>query len=171
MFPTYPAKAKTRKSFDIPGHVHELTFSTKNRHKFLAMPEIAKYFVENLDNVRKDFDLEILAYVVMPEHCHILILPNHEHYSISKILRAAKAPVALYALKQYPELREQCAVVKQGGLTTYQFWQPGGGYDRNMWTDEAIQNSIAYIHNNPVKRYLSNTPKDWPWSSASRPLK
>jgi len=135
------------------------------------MPQIAEYFVENLKRVRSSYDLDILAYVVMPEHCHLLLLPNQEQYSISTILRVIKAPVAKYALNQFPKLRDQCTVMATDDVQSFQFWQPGGGYDRNMWTEEAIQNSIVYIHNNPVKRGLCATPEDWPWSSASRPLK
>lgn len=163
-------KHKTRKALNIPGHAHELTISTKNRLQFFNNSLIAEYFIANLSIVRETHQLDILAYVVMPEHCHMLVYPNQEIYSISTILTDIKSPVSKFAFANFPEFREQCSFVRPSKGIEYQFWQPGGGYDRNMWSDEAIQNSIAYIHNNPVKRGLCSAPEDWKWSSASNPL-
>ncbi|MFM9874205.1 MAG: REP-associated tyrosine transposase [Fimbriimonadaceae bacterium] len=171
MYPAYPDKAKTRKSYSTPGHAHELTFSTKNRRAYLTIPEIANYFIQNLNQVKESHQLEIHAYVIMPEHCHLLLWPTQEQYDISKIIRHIKAPVGRYALKTFPHVREQSQLLRSGSKSLYQFWQPGGGYDRNMWSDDAISNSIEYIHNNPVKRGLCETPESWPWSSASNPIK
>jgi putative transposase len=46
------------------------------------------------------------------------------------------------------------------------FWQPGGGYDRNITSTEALRAMIDYIHANPVRRGLVARPEDWEWSSA-----
>ena len=44
--------------------------------------------------------------------------------------------------------------------------QEGAGYDRNLYTEVAVENSINYIHNNPVRKGLCEKPTDWKWSSA-----
>ena len=49
----------------------------------------------------------------------------------------------------------------------YQFWQDGGGYDRNLRTAEELREMLKYVHNNPVRRELVARPEDWPWSSAN----
>ena len=46
------------------------------------------------------------------------------------------------------------------------FWQPGGGYDRNITSTEALRAVIDYIHANPVRRGLVARAEDWEWSSA-----
>jgi len=46
------------------------------------------------------------------------------------------------------------------------FWQPGGGYDRNIRKAKTAWASVAYIHDNPVRRGLVRRPEDWEWSSA-----
>ena len=46
------------------------------------------------------------------------------------------------------------------------FWQPGGGYDRNITSTEALRAMIDYIHANPVRRGLVARVEDWEWSSA-----
>ena len=48
----------------------------------------------------------------------------------------------------------------------YQFWQDGGGYDRNIRNAKALREMMGYIHDNPVKRGLAERAEDWPWSSA-----
>ena len=48
----------------------------------------------------------------------------------------------------------------------YQFWQDGGGYDRNLRSVRDTHEKLYYIHNNPVIRKLVARPEDWPWSSA-----
>jgi len=48
----------------------------------------------------------------------------------------------------------------------YRFWQKGGGYDRNITKIETIINSIRYMHNNPVRKQLVDTPEKWYYSSA-----
>jgi len=47
------------------------------------------------------------------------------------------------------------------------FWLPGGGYDRNIETSTALLRMIDYIHMNPVRRGLIETPSEWKWSSAA----
>ena len=46
------------------------------------------------------------------------------------------------------------------------FWQAGGGYDRNIRDEEEMLEKARYIHANPVRRGLVDSPADWKWSSA-----
>jgi hypothetical protein len=48
----------------------------------------------------------------------------------------------------------------------HRFWQPGGGYDRNITSSEALRAVIDYIPANPVRRGLVARAEDWEWSSA-----
>ena len=52
------------------------------------------------------------------------------------------------------------------GKKTFRLLQPGGGFDRNLWTAKAIHYSINYIEANPVRAGYVETPEEWPWSSA-----
>ena len=158
---------KERYAINTPGHAHELTFSTYNRQQFFRDPLLARCVCENIFSAAKNANFKVWAFAIMPEHCHILIHPQDENYTISRILKSIKAPVARQSFELRPEIREKCRVPSEKRSDLFQFWQPGGGYDRNMWTSEALKASIDYIHNNPVKRNLCVTPEDWQWSSAS----
>ncbi|MFG0242492.1 MAG: hypothetical protein ACF8R9_06910 [Phycisphaerales bacterium JB054] len=35
-----------------------------------------------------------------------------------------------------------------------------------IWNEDAIRKTARYIHDNPVRRGLAETPEDWAWSSA-----
>jgi hypothetical protein len=44
--------------------------------------------------------------------------------------------------------------VREGRRLRHRFWQPGGGYDRNITSTEALRAVIDDIHANPVRRGL-----------------
>ncbi len=61
---------------------------------------------------------------------------------------------------------ERLTARQPGGKVERHFWQPGGGYDRNIVSNDALYHAIKYIHANPVRRNLVARPTDWAWSSA-----
>ena len=48
----------------------------------------------------------------------------------------------------------------------HRFWQPGGGYNRNITRISTLRSMIEYLHGNPVRRGLVAKAEDWEWSSA-----
>ena len=100
---------------------------------------------------RHEFDL--LAFVSMPEHVHLLVLPRTVESSVSALLYAIKRPfsyrVKQSLIEQDTPLLEKLTVRQRPGVMTFRFWQEGCGYDRNLWTSAAIQSAIEYIHMNP----------------------
>jgi putative transposase len=133
--------------------------------------------MEALVAARSKIDFDLWAYIIMPEHAHLLVWPR-EATTVSEILRLVKLPVAkrtllwaqghhAFASKSMAPaamLREM-ADTAPDGRTSYRFWQRGGGYDRNLWSPEEIHEKIHYIHANPVRRGLVERLEDWPWSS------
>jgi putative transposase len=107
----------------------------------------------------------------MPEHAHVLVFPLNEIYDVSNILQSIKQSVSRRAtnyLRQHAQdWLDRLKVVWPDGRMEHRFWQQGGGYDRNIFTPEAVWASIDYLHNNPVHRKLAALATDWPWSSAN----
>ncbi|MBW2621321.1 MAG: transposase [Deltaproteobacteria bacterium] len=159
---------KRRKIYDYPGHAHYLTFSCFHRQAFLTGSNALSWLVEFIETARCSVPFDLWAYVFMPEHVHILLRP-HEGIKISAILKQIKQPVAIRAVKHIkahaPEFLKQMRDLQLNGRYTHRFWQRGGGYDRNLWTQKDIHTKIRYIHANPVRRGLVSSPADWPWSS------
>ncbi|MGZ0170932.1 MAG: hypothetical protein ACKVHE_15360 [Planctomycetales bacterium] len=106
----------------------------------------------------------------MPEHVHLLVLPGGPNSKISRLLARMKPPTSreirnLLESNRSP-LLEQLTVRERPGKYCFRFWQEGPGFDRNIFTPEAISASINYIHENPVKRGLYQRAIDFKWSSA-----
>src|SRR5437870_813663 len=110
-----------------------------------------------------------LDYALMPEHVHLLVYPGDVPERMSAFLRGVKEPVARKAIhyleRHAPQWLER-VTVREGPRLRRRFWQPGGGYDRNITSVEALRAVIDYIHANPVRRGLVSKPEDWQWSSA-----
>ena len=63
-------------------------------------------------------------------------------------------------------LLKRLTVRERPGKFCFRFWQEGPGFDRNIFSPDALSASINYIHNNPVQRKLCKRATDWKWSSA-----
>ena len=159
---------KRCRRYDIAVHAHYLTFSCYHRQPFLAKPRPINWLVEAVSAARSKTRFDLWAYVIMPDHAHLLIWPR-EGVQISSILHAVKLPVARRALvwARKHSIRSLACMehTTSGGQVSYRFWQRGGGYDRNIWTVEEIAEKVDYIHGNPVRRGLADHPAQWRWSS------
>jgi putative transposase len=161
---------KTCKRYNTPGDAHALTFSCFGRQPLLSSDRSKEWFLRSLSAARTKHRFALWAYVLMPEHVHLVIFPEHDPYSISDILSAIKQPVTRQALKYVrahapdalPRMRDERA----HGKVSHRFWQRGGGFDRNLVKPEAVHATIDYVHANPVRRGLVACPEDWAWSSA-----
>jgi putative transposase len=163
-------KHKTCQRWNQPGDAHELTFGTFGGYKLLARERTCRWLVDTIAKARLRHDFAVIAYVIMPEHVHLLLLPRRTAYDISTILKAIKFPVAWRARRFLESTRSiwlsKLADHGRTGRGTFRFWQRGGGYDRNVQNYETLGSMVDYIHNNPVRRGLCAQTTDWEWSSA-----
>jgi putative transposase len=165
--PTQPGKKV--KHYDLPGDAHYLTFSCYGGLPLLSKDRSRLWFIDALKKARAKHAFDLWAWVIMPEHAHLLIFPRAAKYKTSKILASVKKPVG-YKAVQYlrqnaPSFLERLTV-RTRNRTYRRFWQAGPGHDGNLYELEAVYNAIGYIHNNPVRRGLVDHPTDWLWSSA-----
>ena len=85
---------KKCKRLNFPGDAHELTFSCYNKQTFLLDNLVRLKLCETIAVARELHNFDLWAYVIMPEHVHLLIWPRDDYYSISKILTTIKQPVS-----------------------------------------------------------------------------
>ena len=160
---------RRNKSYNEPGHAHELTFSCF-QGLLLSGERTRRWFLEALDSARRRLQLALWAYVIMPEHVHVIVWPRERDYQIRLIRTALKVPVQRRALaflrRQAPAFLQRLRDRQPNGKVHDRFWQRGGGYDRNITDATTLRTMIEYIHNNPVRRGLVEQATDWPWSSA-----
>ena len=114
----------------------------------LRQPEIA-VLVEGALRFFHGERYGLRAWVVMPNHVHVLFLV--QEVPMSQVLDSWKG----YTARQANKL-----LGREG-----QFWQEGY-WDTYMRDVEHEQQTVRYTENNPVKAGLTKTPQDWSWTSA-----
>ena len=159
-----------RRSYNEPGHAHELTFSTYKGYKFLSRDRTRHWLIESINEARESLGFDVWAYVIMPEHVHLIVHPWTSEYEISKIIGRIKEPVGRRAIEYIqstsPEWLDRITR-NRGRRVERLFWQTGGGYDRNITRGSTLLKMVDYIHMNPVRRGLVDQVADWRWSSAA----
>ncbi len=120
--------------------LHFLTFSCYQRLPLLNTSTARELFETELERVRIWYGLLVHAYVVMPEHVHLLVSEPER----------GKLSVAIQILKQ-------TVSYKLRPRTVPRFWQ-ARYYDVPIWTEKKRTEKLRYIHRNPVKRGLVSTP-------------
>jgi putative transposase len=114
----------------------------------LRRPDIAM-MIESSLLFRQGVQYGLRAWVVMPNHVHLLFLV--QDVPMSKLVEAWKGFTAKEANK---------LLGRKG-----QFWQ-NGYWDTYMRDAEHEVSTRRYIENNPTKAKLAISPKQWPWGSA-----
>jgi len=114
----------------------------------LQQPEIGR-MVEDSLRFRHGEDYELRAWVVMPNHVHLLF--KVFGVPMSQLIDAWKGFTAKQANK----------ILGRHG----KFWQDGY-WDTFMWDEDHERRSRKYIENNPIKAGLVADCKAWPLGSA-----
>lgn len=155
-----------RRTYNDPGHAHELTFSVYRRTRLFDDAVACRCFLAGLDAVRARHGYEVWAYVLMPDHVHLLVWPKEPGYRIETFRQAVKGRFARDTLARLEDDGDPrlARFVLQGRR---RLWQPGAGYDRNLYSSQALLASVEYIHANPVLAGLAARASDWQWSSAA----
>lgn len=166
-----PQYQKQCHRWNFPGNAHALTFSCFQRQRFLSRDRSRGWMADAICLACERHRFHIWAYVIMPEHVHLLVCPEQSKYDISKFLATMKQSVSqtskAYLRKNAPHFLPRMADRASSGKTVFRFWQRGGGYDRNIDEPQIAWFEINYIHANPVRRALCQRPVDWFWSSAA----
>jgi REP-associated tyrosine transposase len=163
-------RSRRRKSYNIPGHAHELTFSCFQRYKFLQAVRCCQWLAAALNAARERHGFWLWAYVFMPDHVHLILYPFRTEYDMAAILKGIKQPVgdraiAFLEAENSPWLARLTR--RRGSRSESLFWQSGGGYDRNITCPRTLLRMIDYTHENPVRKKLASAAQDWEWSSAA----
>jgi putative transposase len=165
------SRRKTCKRYNNPGEAHALTFSCFHRQAFLSKDRSRQWLVDGISRACQKHHFHIWAYVIMPEHAHLLVWPTELVYNVSLLLNSIKQSVAKKALSYVRRVSPgflRCMEDRQpNGKIHHRFWQRGGGYDRNIIEPATAFQQIEYMHNNPVRRGLCEKAEDWYWSGAA----
>jgi REP element-mobilizing transposase RayT len=100
----------------------------------------------------------LLAWVIMPNHVHVLFQPANG-WTVAKIVASWKK----YTARKICDYRRANSANQEIGdprVWHREYW------DRYMRDEQHLQRAVEYIHQNPVKAGLVGQAEAWPWSSA-----
>ena len=155
-----------------PENLYFIT-TTAVHHKHLFRRDVNKrIIIDSLNYMRVNKWLNLYAFVVMPNHIHIMVrfLTNT---TLSDGIREFKKHTAKQIIRQYQAEDNRRALdflfqaATQVSKQKYKIWETG--YDaRDVYSPKFLRQKITYIHNNPCQPHwhLAEEPELYPWSSA-----
>ena len=144
-----------------------ITTTTKNWVNIFDIDSCKKVVVDSLKFCSSKYFADIIAYVIIPNHIHVILFFQNET-KLSDFMRDFKKfssrNIRLELQKgKYINILNQLEFQK--GEQIYKVWQDR--YDAKVIRgNEMLLTKIIYIHNNPVKNGLVLNVEDWKNSSA-----
>ncbi|MBN1211986.1 MAG: transposase [candidate division Zixibacteria bacterium] len=135
------------KRYYSSGRYYFITSVTHNRKRILV--DNANLFKTTVDNIKQRVNFEMIAWVLMPDHFHVIIDPNKATPATN--IKRVKLTFAYHYRKENQLYR---AKVWQS-----RFW------DHIIRDQRDMNRHIDYIHYNPVKHGMVKSPFAWPESS------
>ena len=144
-------------------HLHFITTSCYRRLPFLGSARSRDTFLSVLEQTRQRYRFVVVGYVVMPEHIHLL-LTEPEVGTPSTVMQVLKQRTARALLPKRKRRNPRQRSLFEDEPKRRAFWQ-ARSYDFNVWTKKKRVEKLRYMHRNPVKRGLVESPEQWRWSS------
>jgi putative transposase len=132
------------------GYPHHVTQRGNFRQQVFDSDFDKAQYLEFVAGYTTQYGVEVLAYCLMSNHIHFIVIPE-EVDSISKAFNRAHFRYSQY----YNKKKNQ-----KGHL-----WQ-GRFYSCVIDTDEYLQWAIRYVERNPVRAKMVKKAWGWKWSSA-----
>ena len=136
----------------IPGSAVFLTQVVEGREPIFSDEALIELLLQTLRNVKQFHPFNMLGYVFLPDHFHLLIQVAGGNFS--EIMHSLK-PNFTKAYKQRLGLYADDSM---------KFWQKRF-WDHIIRDDRDFENHLHYIHFNPVKHGYVLNPRSWKYSS------
>ncbi len=152
------------KHYDHDCRARFITFCTHKKLQILSNNIFRNLLLDAIRNARVKHGFQLIGYVIMPEHVHLVLIPKTttkigsmigeiKRISATEILAMIKDPALLARL-----------TVNRNRSGNLSCWQRRC-FDHNCRTEKAMWQTIDYCHYNPIKRKLVKKAEDWIWSS------
>ena len=160
-----------KSNFD-PNNLYFITTTTVNRAHLFLLDRHKQIIAESLDYMRLKNWLNLYAFVLMPNHVHLLVrfFPNIKLSDVMREFKKHTSKQIILACKtennqKYLSYMEDAARTISG--QTYKVWEDG--YDaREVFSLPFLQQKMDYLHKNPCQPQLRmvDQPEEYLWSSA-----
>jgi putative transposase len=125
-----------------------ITTATYNRRRLFQLPANAELLLETLQHYRRAGHYKLHAFVVMPDHLHVMVTP--QGIALERVMGLIKGGFSHRLASKLP--------VWQRGFT-----------DHRIRDADDLETRRRYLHMNPVRGGLARVVEEYPYSSAYRP--
>jgi len=152
-------------SRDVP--CLSVTAVSKDRLAVFRAEPIKEIFCKALDAARQSAGFAIFAYVIMPDHLHIITDGARKSSDTLRFIKGVTSRRILQFIKDHHY---------QSSLEKLRRQNNARGHEYSVWdhhsnvvlltTEGAFMQRVNYIHQNPVRAGLAERAVDYRWSSA-----
>jgi REP element-mobilizing transposase RayT len=160
--------------FENPDGIYFVTSAVVEWVDVFTRFQYCDIVVESLKYCIEKKGLVLHAWVIMPNHIHLVISRNGSD-SLSDIMRDFKkftSSKITEAIETIPESRRnrmlwifKSAAARNSNNKDYQFWQQEN-HPEELFSGKFMKQKVDYLHNNPVSARLTDAPERFVYSSA-----
>jgi len=154
-----------------PYHIYFITAKIEGGKHLFINKEFINIIVDCLEFLTDKERIKLFAFVIMPNHIHLLLKPlgkwlatricsDFEKYTAHQILKVLKEKHSRSLLEFFNSQAENFTD------RSHKIWKDIQA--QNCYSEEFLNQKLNYIHNNPVAKgwNLVKDRKDYPYSSA-----
>lgn len=133
----------------LPGYPHHVIQRGNNRQVIFDSSQDYQLFLDLLNDNAHKFDVAIHAYVLMPNHFHLLVTPQTDE-GLPQMMQA----VGRRYVRHFNDSHKRSGTLWEGRYKS-----------TLMQADRYLLTCMAYIDLNPVRAGMVVSPRDYLWSS------
>jgi REP element-mobilizing transposase RayT len=155
-----------------PDHLYFITTKAVDYVHLFRRDLAKRLLVDTLDCMQLREQLTLFAFVIMPNHLHLIAQCPPEK-PVKDLVRDYKKYVADRLIRQYQVEKNQKVLnflsskVTRPDKQKYKVWEDGYNA-KNVFSPEFLRQKLEYLHYNPCQPQWSlvKNPADYIWSSA-----
>ena len=164
-------RSRYRSIYDSVSKVHFVTSTVVGFENVFIHERLCRAFTDTLSYYITRGDFVLLAWVLMPNHFHLVLYRSH-NLSISQIIgnikrySAKKVITVLREIERDRLIQRLSLAAAREPASDASLWKPR--FDSFVITSpDTLRQKIEYIHNNPLRKGFVSRPELWRYSSAA----
>ncbi len=147
------------KDFDYSSneYIFFITICTVDKQPYFCDPKISKIIIDELEYRRRNKEIKLFCYCIMPDHLHLLISLSENYTKKEGAFGERTLQNWVSAFKRYTS--------RISGQTNdiRPLWQ-ANFFDHVVRKDESLIEICSYILNNPVRKGMVLSWEEYPYS-------
>ena len=132
----------------VPGFPHHVTQRGARKQRTFFSDTDYKTYIDILATAAAELNVETWAYCLMPNHVHLVVVPQHRD-GLARVFRKAH--------------RKYAALINSREGWQGHLWQER--FHSYVMDEEHLLAAVRYVEMNPVRAGLCQHPREWRWSS------